>query len=127
MALGWIIFCAMKTLVIYIILVGIFYQLLIKTFILSSNIYLTMDKMIITTHFIMMLLPSIAHIINCYLKFINPSWLLNSKRQPRQNLLTRYRKQYYRRKIKIRMFFPTNNKLLENTYEATRPMTTRHP
>ena len=126
MALGWILFCAMKTLGSYVILVGIFYQLLIQTFSFSSNIYLTIDKMIITTHLIMMFLPSIVHIIKFYFEFINTSWLLNSKRHPRQNLLKRYRKKFYRRKIKTRRFFPTNNELLENTDEATLPMTTQY-
>ena len=126
MALGWIIVCAMKTLGSYVILVGIFYQLLIQTFIFSSNIYLTINNMIITTHLIMIFLPPIVHIINFYFEFINLSWLLNSKRKPRQNLLKRYRKKFYQQKIKIRRFFPTNNQLLETTDEATCTMTTRY-
>ena len=127
MALGWIIFCAMKTLGSYIIILGIFYQLLIQTFSFPSNIYITIKIMITTTHLIMMFLPSIFHIINCYFKFINPSWLLNRKRQPRRNSLKRYRNQLYRQKIIISKFFSTNNQLLENTDEATHPMTTQHP
>ena len=83
MALGLIIFCAMKALGSYIILVGIFYELLIQTFRFSRNIYLTINNMIITTHLIMMFLPSIVHILNFYFEFINTSWLLNSKQQPR--------------------------------------------
>ena len=94
MALGWILFCAMKTLESYVILLEIYYQLLIQTFSFSRNIYLTTDNMIIKTHFIMMFLPSIFNIINCYFEFIKPSWLLNSKRQPCQNLLKRYRKNF---------------------------------
>ena len=82
--------------------------------------------MIITTHFIIMFLPSIVYIINFYFEFIKPSWLLNSKRQPRQNLLKINRNKLYRRKIKTRKFFPTDNKLIENTDETTRPMTTRN-
>ena len=83
--------------------------------------------MIITTHLIMMFLPSIVNIINYYFEFINPPWLLNRKQQPRQDLLKRYRKQLYRQKIKIRKFFPTSNQLLENTDEATRPITNKLP
>ena len=127
MALGWILFCAMKTLGSYIILVGIFYQLLIQNFSFSRNIYLTINNMIITTHLIMMFLPSIVHIINFYFGFINLSWILNSKQQPRQNLLNIYRKQLYRLKIKIRRFFPTNNQVLEKNDEATRPKTNKLP
>ena len=41
--------------------------------------------MITTIHLIMMFLPYIFHIINCYFKFINPSWLLNNKQQPFRN------------------------------------------
>ena len=104
-----------------------FYQLLIQTFSFSHNIYLTINNMIFTTHLIMMFLTSIAHIVNCYFEFINPSWILNSKRQPCQNLLKRYIKKFYRQKIKIRKFFPTNNQLLENTDEATRPITNKLP
>ena len=112
MALGWIIFCIMKTLVSYIILVGIFYQLLIQTFSFYSNIYLTMNNMIITTELITMFLPYIVRIINWYFKLINPYWLLNSKQQTCQILLKRYRKESYRQKLKIRNFFLTNNQLL---------------
>ena len=100
MALGRILFCAMKTPGSYIILVGIFYQLLTQTFSFSRNIYLTIDNMIITIHLIMMLLPFIVHILNCYFEFINPSWLRNRKGQPCQFFFKRYRKQLYRRKIK---------------------------
>ena len=78
--------------------------------------------MIITIHLIMLFLPYIFHIINFYFEFINPSWPLNRKRRPRQKLLKRYIKRFYRQKIKIRRFSPTNNQLLENTYEATHPM-----
>ena len=92
----------------------------------SSNIYLAINNIIITTHLIIIFLPSIFHILNYYFEFINPSWLLNSKQQPHRNLLKRYRKQFYQRNIKIREFLPTNNQLLENTDEATLPMTTRH-
>ena len=127
MALVWIIFCAMKTPGSYIIVVGIFYQLLIQTFSFSHNIYLTIKNMIITTHLIMMILPYIVHIINCYFEFINPSWILNRKQQPWRNLLKRYRKQLYWHKIKIRKCFPTNNQLLENTDEATCPITKKLP
>ena len=124
MARGWILFFAMKTLRSYIILVGIFYQLLIQTFSFSSKIHLIIDNMSITTHLIMMFFPSIVHIINWYFEFINPSWLLNSKRQqPRRNLLKIYRKQFYGQK-NIKKFFPTNNQFLEKTDEATCPMTT---
>ena len=73
MDLGWIIFCAMKTQGSYIILVKIFYQLLIQTFIFSRNIYLTINNMITTTHLIIIFLPSIVHILNLYFAFINPS------------------------------------------------------
>ena len=100
MALGLILFCEMKTLVSYIILVGIFYQLLIQTFSFSCNIYRTIDNMIITTHLIMIFLPSIVQIINCYFEFINPSWLINRKPQPRRFFLKRYRKKFYQREIK---------------------------
>ena len=127
MALGWILLCAMKTLCSYIILMGIFYQLLIQTFSFSSSIYLTIDNMIIKNHMFMIFLTSIVHIINCYFEFINPSWLLNSKQQPFQNLFKRYRKQFYRQKIKTRKFFPTNNKLLEKTVETTRKITNKIP
>ena len=127
MYLGWILFCAMKTLGSYIIPVGIFYQLLIKKISFSCNIYLTIDNMIITTHVIMMLYPSIFHNLNCYFESIKISWLLNSNRQPCQNLLKKYRKQLYRQKIKISKFFQTNNQLLEKTDETTCPMTTQHP
>ena len=127
MALGWIIFCAMKTLISYIILVRIFYQLLIQTFSFSSNIYLTIESMITTNQFIIMFLPSIVYILKSYFEFINPSWLLSRKRQPRQKLLKIYRKQFYWRKIKTRNSFPTNNQLLEKTNEAARPTTARHP
>ena len=116
----------MKSLGNYVILVWIFYQLLTQTFSFSSNIYLTINNMIITTHLIMLSLPSIVHIINCYFEFITPSWLLNSKRQPRQNLLKRYKKKFYWRKIVIMKFFPTNNQLLEKTDEATCPVKTRY-
>ena len=81
-ALIWILFCGMKTPGSYIILVGIFYQVLIQTFSFSCNIYPNIDNMIITTHIIMMFLPYIVHILNWYFEFINPSWLLNRKRQP---------------------------------------------
>ena len=83
--------------------------------------------MIITTHLIMMFLPYMVIILHWYFKFMNPSWQLNSKRQPRQNVLKRYRKQFYQQKIKTRKFFPAKNKLLENTDEATCPMTKRNP
>ena len=109
----------------YIIIVGIFYQLLIQTFSFSRNIYLTIDNMIITTHLVMVFLSFIVHIINCYFKFINQSWTINSKQQPFQNLLKRYRKQLHRQKIKTRKFFPTKNQLLEKTDEATRPTTNK--
>ena len=59
-------------------------------------------------------------------EFINPSQLLNSKQQTCQILFKRYRNQLYRQKIKIRKFFPTNNKLIENTDKVTHPMTKRH-
>ena len=127
MDLVWILFCAMKKLGSYIILVGIFYKLLIQIFRFSCNIYLPIDNTIITCHLITILLPSILHIINCYLEFIKPSWLLNRKLQPRQNLLKRYRKQFYQQKMKNRKFSPTNNQLLKNTDKATHPMTKRHP
>ena len=119
MALRWILFCAMKTIGIYIILVGIFYQLLIQTFSFSCNIYLTIGNIFITTHLIMMFLPYIFHIINCNFDLINPSKLINSKRQPRHNLLNKYRKKLYGRKIKIMGFFTTNIQLVEKTDEAT--------
>ena len=101
MALGWILFFAMKKLGSYIIPVGICYQLLIQFFSFSRKIYLPIDNMIITIHLIVLFLPSVVHILNCYFGFINSPWLLNSKRQPRQNLLKRYRKLLYQRKIKI--------------------------
>ena len=85
MALRWIIFCTMKKIGSYIILVGIFYQLLIQSFSFYSNIYLIINNMIITTQLTMMFLPSIFHILKCYFGFINLSWILNIKRQPRQN------------------------------------------
>ena len=127
MDLLWILFCAMKTLGSYIILVGIFYQLLIQLFIFYRNIYLPTDNMITTFHLIMIFLTSIFNILNCYFKFINPSQLLNTKQKPLQNLLKRYRKRLYQQKIKIRKFIPTNNQLLEKTDKANRPMTKRHP
>ena len=89
MAMGWILFCAMKTLCSYIIIVEIFYQLLIQIFSFYHNIYLTIDNLIITTHLI---------ILNLYFDFINQSWPLNSKGKPCQNLLNRYRKPFYRQK-----------------------------
>ena len=72
-----------------------------------------------------MFLPSIVPIINYYFEFINPSWysIANDNlakcfwRDTENNSLT---------KNKIRRFFPTNNKLLKNTNEATRTMTKRH-
>ena len=127
MDLVWILFWAMKTLSSYIILVGIFYQLLIHFFSFSTNIYLTIDNIIITTHLIMMFLPYIFHIINFYFEFINPSWILNRKQQPHQKHFKRYRKQFYQQKIKIRKFLPTNSQLLENTDELTRPITNKLP
>ena len=127
MVLGWILFLATKIPGSYIILVGIFYQLLIQNFSFSCNIYLTIDNIIIKTHLIMMLLPSMVHIINWCFESINPSWLLNSKQQPHKNLLKRYRNQFYRQKIKIRKFFPTKNQPLENTNEATWPITNKPP
>ena len=62
--------------------------------------------MIVTTHLIMMSLTSIVHIINCYFEFINPYWLLNSKRKPLHNVLKRYRKQFYRQKNKNQEVLP---------------------
>ena len=121
MALVWILFRAMRTPGSYIILVGIFYQLLIQTFSFYRNIYLSIDNMI------MMFLPFIVHIINCYFEFISPSWLLNSKQQHCQHLLKRYRNQFYQHKIKSRKFFSTNNQLLEKTDEATCPITNKLP
>ena len=127
MALVWITFFVIKTLGSYIILLGIFYQLLIQNFSFYLNVYITIDNMIITNHCIVVFLPSIFHIINLYFEFIKPYWLINSKRQPRWNLLKRYRKKLYRQKIKIRKFFPTNNQLIENTDDATRPITNKLP
>ena len=92
MALGWVLFCTMKTLGSYIILIVIFYQFLIRNFSFSKNIYLTMDSMIITTHLIMMFLLYIVHHTNLYFELFNPSWILNSKQQPCQFVLKRYRK-----------------------------------
>ena len=83
--------------------------------------------MIIIIFLIVLFLPSIVNIINWYFEFINPSCILNSKKQPCQKLLKRYRKRFYQQKIKIRKFIPTNNQLLENTDEVTRPMTKQHP
>ena len=77
-----------------------------KKFSFSSNIYLTINNMVITINLIMISLPSIVHILNWYFEFINPSWLLNSKQQPRQKLLKRYRNQFYRRKIKKQEVLP---------------------
>ena len=37
--------------------------------------------------------------------------------------MKRYRRQFYQWKIKISKFFPKNNQLLENPYEATCPIT----
>ena len=37
-------------------------------------------------------------------------------------MLKRYIKQFYRRKIKVRKFFPTNNQLLEKKDEETHPI-----
>ena len=125
MALGWILYCAMKTLGSYILLVEIFYQLLIQTLSFSRNIYLTIDNMIIITHLIMIFLTSIVHIQNHCFEFINPHWLLNNKGRSCQNMLKIYRKQLYQQKLKIRKFFPTNNQLLEKTDEATRPKTNK--
>ena len=127
MALGWILFWAMKKLGSYSILVGIFYQLLIHIFSFSHNIYFPIDNMIITICLIRIFLPSIVHILNCYFEFIKPSWLLNSKLKPRQNVLESYRNQFYQQKIKIIKFIPTNNQLLEKTDIATCPMTKGHP
>ena len=53
-------------------------------FYFSFNIYITINNTITTTYLITMLLTSIVHILNFYFEFINPSWLLNSKQQPRQ-------------------------------------------
>ena len=75
----------------------------------------------------MVFLPYIVHILKLCFEFINPSWLLNRKQQPNQNLLKRYRKQFYQQKIKIRKFFPTKNQLLEKTNEETRPITNKLP
>ena len=83
--------------------------------------------MIITNHLIIMFLPYIVPIINCYFEFVNPSCQLNSKQQPRQNLLKRYGKQFYQQKIKIRRFFPSKNQLLEKTEQATCPITNKLP
>ena len=127
MALGWIIFCTMKTLGSYIILVVIFYQILIQMFCFSRKIYLPIDNMIITIHFLVIFLPYIVHIINSYFKFINSPWLLNIKQQPRQNLLKKYRKRLYWKKLKIKKFSPTNNQLLEKTDKANCLMTKQHP
>ena len=125
MSLGWITFCTMKTLSSYIILMEIFYQLLIKRFSFSRNIYLTINNMIVTNNFIMMFLPCTAHSLNCYFEFINPSCLLNNKPQFRQFVLKRDRKQLYRKKIKSSKFFTTNNQQIENIDEVTHPITTK--
>ena len=42
-------------------------------------------------------------------------------------MLKRYRNQFYQQKIRIGKFFPTNNQLLENTDEATQPITNKLP
>ena len=42
-------------------------------------------------------------------------------------MLKRYRKQFYRQKIKTRRFFPINNQLLEKTDEASRPIKNKLP
>ena len=39
--------------------------------------------------------------------------------------MKRCREKFYRQKINIRKFFPTNNQLFENTDEATRPITNK--
>ena len=127
MALVWILFFTIKTLGSYIIPVEIFYQLLIQMFSFLAKIYLPIDNTIITIHLIMLLLPSIFHIQNWYFDLIKSPWLLNSKQQPHQFSLKRYRERFYRRRIKIRKFIPTNNQTLEKTNKAICPMKKRHP
>ena len=83
--------------------------------------------MIIRIHLIMLFLPSIVHIVNLYFGFINSPLIFNIKQQPRWNLLKKYRKRLYRKKIKTRNFCPTNNQLLEKTDKSTFLMTKGHP
>ena len=126
MALGWTIFFTMKTLGSYVILVVIFYQLLQQIFGFNWKIHLLIDNITITIHVIMLCLPYIAHILNWYFKFIKSLLIFNSKQQPRQNLLKKSRKRFYRQKIKIRYFSPTKYHLLENTNKWTHPTTKQH-
>ena len=62
---------------------------------------------------------------NILFQFINPSWILNIKRQ----LVTICWRDIESDSIdkKIINLIPTNNQLIENTDKATCPMTKRHP
>ena len=100
MALGRIKFFTMKTLGSYVILVGIFYELLLQLFSFSRNIHLFIDNMIVATHLIVLFLPSIVHTLNFYFEFVNFALVFNSKRQPCRNLLKKYIKRLYWQKIK---------------------------
>ena len=89
------------------------YQLLIQKFSFSSNIYLAIKNMIITTLLIMMLLISIVHILNFCFEFINPSWLLNSKRQTNETSYQVYEDILLQRNIgEKQVLTPTLSKFL---------------
>ena len=126
MELGWIIFCTMKTIGNYVILVGTFYQLLLQIFSFSLKIHPPIENMIIKIYSIMLFLPSIVKILNFYFKFINSPLIFNSKWQPHR-IFWKYRKWFYRWNLKIRSFSPTDNQLLENNDESNFPMTKQHP
>ena len=127
MSQGWIIFCTMKTIGSYVILVQIFYQILLQFSSFSHKIHISINKQIITINLIVLFWPSVDHSLNWYFELIKSPLILNSKRRPHQNVLKKYRKWFYQQNIKIRKFCPTNNQLLEKIEEYTRPMTKWYP